>query len=152
MWLTTYLFQLQRDISLKRIIDLKVFEEWLDKLPKTQKWIQYATNCGHKTELRSYTCLGFLTWGNFFMVPYIWFCRLSIIIIILESRHLHTVEEDIHDWHPDLKSKLTPGDKCWQNETVDILQNCDLCTGKITFLRLLKRDSKQVSSAWPWDS
>jgi len=53
---------------------------------------------------------------------------LSIIIIILESRHLHTVEEDIHDWHPDLKSKLTPGDKCWQNETIDILEKCDLCT------------------------
>ena len=45
---------------------------------------------------------------------------------------MHTVEEDIHNLHPELKSKLTPGDKCWQNETIDILEKCDLCTGKIT--------------------
>ena len=58
--------------------------------------------------------------------------RLSVIIIILENRNLHTLEEDIHDWHPDLKAKLTPDDKCWKNETFSILEKCDLCSGKIT--------------------
>ena len=56
--------------------------------------------------------------------------RLSIIIIILENRNLHTLEEDIHDWHPDLKAKLTPDDKCWKNESFTILEKCDLCSGK----------------------
>lgn len=54
---------------------------------------------------------------------------LSIIIIILENRNLHTLEEDIHDWHPDLKAKLTPDDKCWKNESFSILEKCDLCSG-----------------------
>ena len=55
---------------------------------------------------------------------------LSIIIIILENRNLHNLEEDIQNWHPDLKAKLTPDDKCWKNESFSILEKCDLCSGK----------------------
>ena len=64
--------------------------------------------------------------------------RISIIIIILENRNLHTLEEDIHDWHPDLKAKLTPDDKCWKNESFTILEKCDLCSGKKNKQRLVK--------------
>lgn len=52
------------------------------------------------------------------------------MVIILESRHLHTPDEtkDIHDHHPILKEKLSPGDKCWQTEPFQIVKACDLCT------------------------
>ena len=56
---------------------------------------------------------------------------LSILVIILESVHLHTPDEsfsDIHETHHVLKEKLSPRDKCWQNETFDIIEACDLCT------------------------
>lgn len=55
---------------------------------------------------------------------------LSVVIIILESRHLHTDDFfDIHELHPELKSGLTPNDKCWKNESFSIEEKCDLCTG-----------------------
>ena len=57
-----------------------------------------------------------------------------MIVIILESRHLHTVDEDIHELHPDLKAHLTPDDKCWKNESFNILEKCDLCSGISIFL------------------
>ena len=57
---------------------------------------------------------------------------LSILVIILESRHLHTSDEkeasDIHETHEVLKKKLSPGDKCWKTEPFDIEKECDLCT------------------------
>ena len=55
-----------------------------------------------------------------------------MLVIILESRHLHTPDEtkDVHDHHPVLKEKLSPGDKCWQTEPFQIVKPCDLCTGK----------------------
>ena len=67
------------------------------------------------------------------------FYRLSILIIILESRHLSHIENpvnsnngfhDIHDSDPVLKEKLSPDDKCWQKEKFEIVEECDLCTGK----------------------
>ena len=54
---------------------------------------------------------------------------LSVVIIILESRHLHTDDFfDIHELHPELKSGLTPNDKCWKNESFTVEEKCDLCT------------------------
>ena len=55
---------------------------------------------------------------------------LSILVIILESRHLHTNDEssDIHETHEVLKKKLSPGDKCWKTEPFEIEKECDLCT------------------------
>ena len=68
--------------------------------------------------------------------------RLSILIIILESSHLHTLEQnnpgnDIHEVHPVLKAHLSPGDKCWKTEEFTIVTPCDLCTGNCSnyFLR-----------------
>lgn len=64
---------------------------------------------------------------------------LSILIIILESRHLSHIENpvnsnngfhDIHDSDPVLKEKLSPDDKCWQKEKFEIVEECDLCTDK----------------------
>ena len=73
--------------------------------------------------------LGFST--RIFIILYFIF-SLSVVIIILESRHLHTDEfTDIHELHPELKSGLTPNDKCWKNETFSIEEKCDLCTGKL---------------------
>ncbi len=51
------------------------------------------------------------------------------MIIIYESGQLHTPDEDVHDLHPILKQKLSPGDKCWKTEEYQILQKCDLCSG-----------------------
>ena len=50
---------------------------------------------------------------------------LSILVIILESRHLHTADEtsDIHETHEVLKKKLSPGDKCWKTEPFDVEEN-----------------------------
>ena len=56
---------------------------------------------------------------------------LSILVIILESRHLHSNSDetaDIHETHEVLKKKLSPGDKCWKSEPYDIEKDCDLCT------------------------
>ena len=55
---------------------------------------------------------------------------LSILVIILESRHLHTSDEtaDIHETHAVLKIKLSPGDKCWKTEPFDVEKECDICT------------------------
>jgi len=63
---------------------------------------------------------------------------LSILIIILESRVLSTIEnpanssngfdDDIHENHPVLKEKLSPDDKCWKKEKFEIVKDCDLCT------------------------
>ena len=55
---------------------------------------------------------------------------LSILVIILESRHLHTTDEasDIHETHEILKKKLSPGDKCWKTEPFEVEKECDLCT------------------------
>lgn len=53
---------------------------------------------------------------------------LSILVIILESQHLHTPDEDVHEHHPVLKERLSPDDKCWKNEEFVIIRPCDLCT------------------------
>jgi len=63
---------------------------------------------------------------------------LSILIIILESRHLSHIEDprnssngfddDIHESHPVLKEKLSSDDKCWKKEPFEIVKECDLCT------------------------
>lgn len=53
---------------------------------------------------------------------------LSILVIILESRHLHTPDEDVHEQHPVLKEKLSPNDKCWKTEEFIVVKECDLCT------------------------
>ncbi|XP_059082189.1 protein JTB-like isoform X2 [Tigriopus californicus] len=57
---------------------------------------------------------------------------LSILVIILESRHLHTPDEaeahDIHDHHPILKELLSPDDKCWKTEPFQVVEPCDLCS------------------------
>ena len=65
--------------------------------------------------------------------------RLSIFVIILESRHLHTPDEaDVHEFHPVLKEKLSQDDKCWKTEQFEVVKECDLCTGKaLTFSRLI---------------
>jgi hypothetical protein len=61
------------------------------------------------------------------------FCSsLSIVIIILESHHLHTQDEDVHELHPILKKQLTLDDKCWKTEEFTIIRQCDLCSGTIT--------------------
>jgi hypothetical protein len=57
---------------------------------------------------------------------------LTLLVIILESRHLSATsseDEDVHDHHPVLKEKLSPGDKCWQTEEFVVREQCDLCTG-----------------------
>jgi hypothetical protein len=36
----------------------------------------------------------------------------------------------VHEFHPVLKEKLSPNDKCWKNETFDVVKECDLCTGQ----------------------
>ena len=58
---------------------------------------------------------------------------LSILVIILESRHLHTPDEtseasDIHETHHLLKEKLSPDDMCWKTEPFEVVKNCDLCS------------------------
>lgn len=62
-------------------------------------------------------------------------CRLSVLVIILESRHLHSPsdEVDVHEEHPVLKERLSPGDKCWKTEEFAILEPCDLCTSNTVF-------------------
>lgn len=67
-----------------------------------------------------------------FILLSVLFFSLSILVIILESRHLHTLEEDIHDFHPVLKEKLSPGDKCWKTEQFAVVEECDLCSGEST--------------------
>ena len=65
--------------------------------------------------------------------------RLSIFVIILESRHLHTPDEaDVHEFHPVLKEKLSQDDKCWKTEQFEVVKECDLCSGKaLTLSRLI---------------
>ena len=76
-----------------------------------------------------------------------------MLIIVIESRHLHTPdeggsgggrggarggrfggeaeEEDVHESHPLLKEKLSPEDKCWKTEPFAVVEECDLCTGEL---------------------
>ena len=78
---------------------------------------------------------------KFFIHFAFFFRRLSILIIILESRHLSHIEDprnssngfddDIHESHPVLKEKLSSDDKCWKKEPFEIVKECDLCTGSI---------------------
>ncbi len=35
----------------------------------------------------------------------------------------------MHDYHPVLKERLSPDDKCWKTEEAVIVEECDLCTG-----------------------
>ena len=55
---------------------------------------------------------------------------LTVLVIILESRHLSRSDEvsDIHETHEVLKKKLSPGDKCWKTEEFDIEKECDICS------------------------
>ena len=56
---------------------------------------------------------------------------LSFLIIILESSHLRSHQEefeDIHETHPVLKKKLKPEDKCWTKEKYTVIEECDVCT------------------------
>ena len=56
---------------------------------------------------------------------------LSFLIIILESSHLRSNNEDfqdIHDTHPVLKEKLKDKDKCWTKENYKVVEACDVCS------------------------
>ena len=56
---------------------------------------------------------------------------LSFLIIILESSHLRSHQEeiqDIHETHPVLKEKLRPEDKCWTKEKYVVTEECDVCS------------------------
>ncbi len=72
-----------------------------------------------------------------------------MLVIVIESRHLHTLdekggspggagggsgafskEEDVHEVHPVLRQRLTPKDKCWQTEPYAVVEECDRCTGE----------------------
>jgi len=58
---------------------------------------------------------------------------LSVLIIILESTHLRSHQDDIHDSHPLLKEKLKPEDKCWTTENFEIIETCEVCTKEEIF-------------------
>jgi len=68
---------------------------------------------------------------------------LSLLIIILESRHLSQVENgsrgsttiDIHDHDPHLVANLSPDDKCWKFEEAKVVKECDLCTDQEIFMK-----------------
>jgi hypothetical protein len=58
---------------------------------------------------------------------------VSAIVIIVESTHLRSHEVDIHESHPILREKLTPVDKCWTREKVEVIEACHLCTKEEIF-------------------
>jgi len=58
---------------------------------------------------------------------------LSVLIIILESSHLRSHQDDIHESHPLLKEKLKPADKCWTTENFETVEACETCTKEEIF-------------------
>lgn len=57
----------------------------------------------------------------------------SVLIIILESKHLRAHEVDIHESHPILKEKMRAEDKCWQNQEYSVIEKCHTCTKEEIF-------------------
>ena len=51
----------------------------------------------------------------------------------LESTHLRSHLDDIHESHPLLKEKLKPADKCWKTEIYEIIEACEVCTKEEIF-------------------
>ena len=94
-----------------------------------------------------------------------------MLIIVIESRHLHTpdeggsgggrggargwrfggeAEEDVHESHPLLKEKLSPEDKCWKTEPFAVVEECDLCTGELGNIVKKKKLLTSVSPLRHW--
>ncbi len=71
------------------------------------------------------------------LVLSVWFKTIlfsvSMLVIVLESRHLHTPDEDVHEAHPILKEKLKSEEKCWKKEKFTIVEECDKCTGMYAY-------------------
>jgi len=53
---------------------------------------------------------------------------LSVVVIILESTHLRSHQDDIHESHPLLKESLKPEDKCWKKEGFQVVEECEVCS------------------------
>lgn len=58
---------------------------------------------------------------------------VSVLIIILESKHLRAHEVDIHESHPILKEKMKPEHKCWQTQEFSVVEKCHTCTKEEIF-------------------